>query len=81
MKKYILNTLLWSVVLAGAFLIYNRVNMTPPIDDSLAYSEFISKVKNKLVDRVEMTGQSIRDHIVYKKSQTFVNIFKYKYVQ
>ncbi|NOS88562.1 MAG: AAA family ATPase, partial [Methylococcaceae bacterium] len=60
MKKYILNTLLWSVVLAGAFLIYNRVNMTPPIDDSLAYSEFITKVKNKLVDRVEMTGQSIK---------------------
>ena len=60
MKKYILNTLLWSVVLAGAFLIYNRVNMTPPIDDSLAYSEFISKVKNKLVDRVEMSGQSIK---------------------
>ncbi|MEI6334126.1 MAG: ATP-dependent zinc metalloprotease FtsH [Methylococcaceae bacterium] len=60
MKKYILNTLLWSVVLAGAFLIYNRVNTTPPIDESLAYSEFIAKVKNKLVDRVEMTGQSIK---------------------
>jgi cell division protease FtsH len=60
MKKYILNTLLWSVVLAGAFLIYNRVNTTPPIDESIAYSEFIGKVKNKLVDRVEMTGQSIK---------------------
>ena len=36
MKKYILNTLLWSVVLAGAFLIYNRVNTTPPVDESLA---------------------------------------------
>ena len=60
MKKYILNTLLWSVVLAGAFLIYNRINTTPPIDESLAYSEFIAKVKNKLVDRVEMTGQSIK---------------------
>ena len=60
MKKYILNILLWSVVFAGAFLIYNRVNMTPPVDDSIAYSEFIAKVKNKLVDRVEMTGQSIK---------------------
>ena len=60
MKKYILNTLLWSVVLAGAFLIYNRVNTTPPIDESIAYSDFIAKVKNKLVDRVEMTGQSIK---------------------
>jgi len=60
MKKIILNTLLWSVVLAGAFLIYNRVNTTPPVDESLAYSDFIYKVKNKLVDRVEMTGQSIK---------------------
>ena len=60
MKKYILNTLLWSVVLAGAFLIYNRVNTTPPLDESIAYSDFIAKVKNKLVDRVEMTGQSIK---------------------
>jgi len=60
MKKYILTALLWSVVLAGAFLIYNRVNTTPPVDDSIAYSEFIAKVKNKLVDRVEMTGQTIK---------------------
>ncbi|UOA08736.1 ATP-dependent zinc metalloprotease FtsH [Methylobacter sp. S3L5C] len=60
MKKYILNTLLWSVVLAGAFLIYNRVNTTPPIDESIAYSEFIGKVKNKLIDRVEISGQSIK---------------------
>jgi cell division protease FtsH len=60
MKKYILNTLLWGVVLAGAFLIYNRVNTTPPVDESLAYSEFIVKVKNKLVERVEMTGQTIK---------------------
>ena len=60
MKKYILNTLLWGVVLAGAFLIFNRVNTTPPVDESIAYSDFIAKVKNKLVDRVEMTGQSIK---------------------
>ena len=60
MKKFILNTLLLSVVLAGAFLIYNRVNTTPPVDESIAYSDFIAKVKNKLVDRVEMTGQSIK---------------------
>ncbi len=60
MKKYILNTLLWSVVLAGAFLIFNRVNTAPPVDDSIAYSDFIVKVKNKLVDRVEMTGSMIK---------------------
>jgi cell division protease FtsH len=60
MKKYILNALLWSVVLSGAFLIFNRVNTTPPIDESIAYSDFIVKVKNKLVDKVEMTGQTIK---------------------
>ena len=60
MKKYIINGLLWSVVLTGAFLIYNRVNSTPAIDESLPYSEFIVKVKNKLVERVEMTGQTIK---------------------
>ncbi|MDD2658401.1 MAG: ATP-dependent zinc metalloprotease FtsH [Methylococcales bacterium] len=60
MKKYILNILLWSVVLSGAFLIYNRVNTTPPIDESIPYSDFIAKVKNKLVDRVEMSGQTIK---------------------
>ena len=61
MKKYILTALLWSVVFAGAFLIYDRIiNSAPPIDDSLAYSEFIAKIKNKQVDWVEMTGQLIK---------------------
>jgi len=60
MKKYIQTTLLWSVVLIGAFLIYNRINTTPAIDESIAYSDFISKVKNKLVDRVEIAGSAIK---------------------
>ncbi|MGZ8137554.1 MAG: ATP-dependent zinc metalloprotease FtsH [Methylococcaceae bacterium] len=60
MKKYILNTLLWAVVLTGAFLIYNRVNTTPPLQDSLAYSDFISKVKNGQVARVEISGQLLK---------------------
>jgi cell division protease FtsH len=60
MKRYILNTLLWSVVFTGAFLIYNRINATPPIQDSLAYSEFIAKVKSGQVDRVEITGPMIK---------------------
>ncbi|MFZ2451419.1 MAG: ATP-dependent zinc metalloprotease FtsH [Methylovulum miyakonense] len=60
MKKYILNALLWGVVLTGAFLIYNRVNTAPPVQDSLAYSDFIIKVKNGLVDRVEVNGQLIK---------------------
>ncbi|CAG7856326.1 cell division protease FtsH [biofilm metagenome] len=56
MKRYILNTLLWTVVLMGAFLIYNRINSTPPLQDSLAYSEFIAKIKAKQIDRVEIYG-------------------------
>jgi cell division protease FtsH len=60
MKKYILNALLWGVVLTGAFLIYNRVNTAPPLQDSLAYSDFINKVKNGLVDHVEVNGQLIK---------------------
>lgn len=60
MKKYIINALLWGVLLVGGFLIFNRLNTPPPVDDSIAYSEFIVKVKNKLVDRVEMTGQTIK---------------------
>ena len=60
MKKIILNTLLWSIVLTGAFMIYNRVNMEPPMQDSLAYSEFIAKVKNGQVSRVEISGSLIK---------------------
>jgi len=60
MKKHILNILFWSVVLTGAFLIYNRLNTTPPHQDSIAYSEFITKVKNGQVARVEMIGQTIK---------------------
>jgi cell division protease FtsH len=60
MKRYILNTLLWSVVFTGAFLIYNRINATPPLQDSLAYSEFIAKVKSGQVDRVEISGTVIK---------------------
>ena len=52
--------LLFSVFIAGAFLIYDRINATPPLQDSLAYSEFIDKVKNKQIDRVEISGQQIK---------------------
>ena len=60
MKKHILNILFWSVVLTVAFLIYNRLNTTPPLQDSIAYSDFITKVKNGQVSRVEMIGQMIK---------------------
>jgi cell division protease FtsH len=48
------------VVLVGAFLIYSRINTTPAIDESIAYSDFIYKVKNKLIDRVEIAGPAIK---------------------
>ncbi len=48
------------MVLVGAFLIYSRINTTPAIDESIAYSDFIYKVKNKLIDRVEIAGPAIK---------------------
>jgi len=60
MKKYILNALLWGIVFTGAFLIYNRVNTTPQLQETLAYSEFINKVKHGIVERVEISGQLIK---------------------
>jgi cell division protease FtsH len=60
MKKYVMNTLLWGVVLIGALLIFNRFNSTPPVDQSLAYSSFIEKVKLRQIDRVEIMGRLIR---------------------
>ncbi len=60
MKKHILNALLWGIVITGAFLIYNRVNTTPPLQETLAYSDFISKVKHGIVERVEISGQLIK---------------------
>jgi cell division protease FtsH len=36
------------------------MNSEPPVDNSLAYSDFISRVKNKQVDRVEIMGQMIK---------------------
>ena len=62
MKKYIITALLWGIVLTGAFMIYQRVNTPSPLQDSLAYSDFIHKVKNGLVERVEITGQLIKIH-------------------
>lgn len=60
MKKIIFNSLLFSVFIAGAFLIYDRMNEPSPLQDSLAYSEFIDRVKNKQVERVEINGALIK---------------------
>jgi cell division protease FtsH len=60
MKKHIFNALMFGVFIAGALLIYDRINATPPLQDSLAYSEFIDKVKNKQVEWVEISGQQLK---------------------
>jgi cell division protease FtsH len=74
MKKYILNTLLWSVVFTGAFLIYNRINATPPLQDSLAYSEFIAKVKAGQVDRVEIIGSLTNGSLIKVRTSDGQNL-------
>ncbi len=59
MKKYVYNALLFIVVFSGLFLIFNRLETTPELYTSLPYSEFIEKVKNGQVDRVEINGANI----------------------
>jgi cell division protease FtsH len=41
------------------YLIFNRVQQTPDLYDTLPYSEFIDKVKNGQISRVEINGQAI----------------------
>jgi cell division protease FtsH len=59
MKKYIYNTLLFSIIFAGLFLIFNRLQQTPDMYDTLSYSDFIEKVKGNQVNEVELSGQNI----------------------
>lgn len=59
MKKFLYNTLLFSIIFGGLFLIFNRVQQTPELYDTLPYSEFINKVKGGQVTRVEIDGQKI----------------------
>lgn len=59
MKKYLFNILFFCIVGVGGYLIYDRLHTTPPLQDSLAYSDFIGKVKHGQVERVEVSGQMI----------------------
>ena len=60
MKKHIFNALLIGVFIAGAFLVYDRINNAPQMQESLAYSEFIDRVKSKQIERVEISGSLIK---------------------
>lgn len=72
MKKYSMNLLLWGVVLIGTVIIINQINSPPPTDNSIAYSSFIGKVKNRQVELVEILGDLIR--IRTSEGQTYETI-------
>jgi cell division protease FtsH len=72
MKKHIFNIFIITVVISVAMLIFSRLNTTPPIQDSLAYSEFIDKVKSGQIERVEMIANLIK--IRTTEGETFETI-------
>ncbi len=60
MKKYLLMTVLFGVLLAGGILLYDRLNSGPEYKADLAYSSFIKQVKAGRIERVEITGKVIK---------------------
>ncbi|MDD5214618.1 MAG: ATP-dependent zinc metalloprotease FtsH [Methylococcales bacterium] len=60
MNKYLIHIFFILTISIGSFMIFDRLNAEPPVDNSLAYSDFIDRVKNKQVDKVEIMGQSIK---------------------
>jgi len=60
MKKHFMNIFFILAISSASYFVFERMNSEPPVDNSLAYSDFISRVKNKQVDRVEIMGQMIK---------------------
>jgi cell division protease FtsH len=60
MQKYFLHIFIILGISFATFFIFDKMNAEPPIDNSLAYSDFIERVKNKQVDKVEISGQAIK---------------------
>ncbi len=60
MKKHFMNIFFILAISSASYFVFERMNAEPPVDNSLAYSDFISRVKNKQVDRVEIMGQTIK---------------------
>ncbi|MBL1265474.1 ATP-dependent metallopeptidase FtsH/Yme1/Tma family protein, partial [Methylomicrobium sp. RS1] len=53
MKATLQNLLLWTALIVGSLLIFNQINSSPPVsEDTIAYSDFLAKVKAKQVTRV-----------------------------
>jgi cell division protease FtsH len=60
MKTNLFNILLWVAIISGSLLIFNRLNTTPPMQDPIAYSEFLTLVKTKQIARVEIMDKHLR---------------------
>ncbi|WP_024298072.1 ATP-dependent zinc metalloprotease FtsH [Methylomicrobium lacus] len=60
MKMNLYNLLLWSILITGLLLVFNRFNAPPPAMDSIAYSDFLGKVKMKQITRVEIMGDQVK---------------------
>ena len=60
MKTNLFTLLLWIAVISGSLLIFNRLNTTPPVQDPIAYSEFLTMLKTKQIARVEIMDKHIR---------------------
>ncbi|MEN9757072.1 MAG: hypothetical protein RL755_1259 [Pseudomonadota bacterium] len=60
MKKHFMNIFFILAISSASYFVFERMNAEPPVDNSLAYSDFISRVKNKQVDRVEIMGPMIK---------------------
>ena len=60
MNKYLIHIFFILTISIGGFMIFDRLNTEPPVDNSIAYSDFIDRVKKKQVDKVEIMGQSIK---------------------
>jgi cell division protease FtsH len=60
MKMTLYNFLLWSILITGLILVFNRFNTQPPATDTIAYSDFLGKVKAKQITRVEIMDDHVK---------------------
>ncbi|MGR8999149.1 MAG: ATP-dependent zinc metalloprotease FtsH, partial [Gammaproteobacteria bacterium] len=60
MKKFLLAIALIGILIGGAVILYDRLNLVPEYKSDLAYSSFIKKVKAGQIERVEITGRLIK---------------------
>lgn len=73
MKMNLYNILLWSALLVGTLLIFNKLSTTPHPTDTIAYSDFLERVKDKQVERVEIMDKQVRVRTTEGKEYETVN--------